>query len=52
MSVNSGYSLAFELNVPHTKFGIMELLLESKQHLIEGKKELVFELYRSCRKRF
>ena len=52
MSVNSGYSFAFELNVSHTKFGIIKLLLECKQYLIEEKKEELSELFRSCRKHF
>ena len=52
MSVNSSYSLEFELNVAHKKFGIIELLLEGKQYLIEGKKGRIFERYRSCRKYF
>ena len=44
MSVNSGYSLAFELHVSHTVVGIMELLQECRQYLIRGKKERTFEL--------
>ena len=53
MSLNSGYSLAaFDFNLSHTKAGIKILLLDCKQHLIEGKKERIFELFILCRNVF